>query len=148
MQSVSSSSRYFLRQLGELRCVSIVHARLQTALGERFGKPLSDPRRLVRVVYLIAADTPGNPRLRHALGIANRHAFGLERQIPRRSRAGVEMLMEPGIWRHDHRPFFPLVAPRLLAFRPHQRITLAAHDDDVRARTVRMRLLVAPDAEL
>ena len=57
--------------VGELRGVRVVHARCQAARGERFGEPLADARRFVRIVDLIAADAPRDPRLRHPLRVAD-----------------------------------------------------------------------------
>ena len=63
-------------------------------------------------------------------------ALVLEGEVARRRGAGVEVLVEPHVRRHDQRADLPLVALRLLALRPHQRIALAGQDDDVRARAV------------
>src|SRR5215204_7767352 len=72
----------------------------------------------------------------------------LEGEVARRHRPGIEMLVEPGVGRDDQRAVLPIIAPRLLAFRPHQRIALAREYDDMGAGTVRVRLLVGADREL
>jgi hypothetical protein len=105
-------------------------------------------RVLVRVVDLVAAKPLADPGLRHALGIADRDALVLEGEIARRCGAGVEMLMEPHVRRHDHGADLPLVIARLVAFRPHQRIAFAGQDDHMGAGTVGVRLLVGTDREL
>ena len=91
---------------------------------------------------------PADPGLRHALRVSDRDALVLEGEIARRRRAGVEVLVQPHVRRHDHGADLPLVVARLVALRPHQRIALAGEDDDVGARPVRVRLLVGADREL
>ena len=117
-------------------------------LGERLREPCPDFRPLVRIVDLVAAQAPADPRLGHALRIADRHALGLERQVARRRRPGIEVLVEPEVWRHDHRALAPVVALRLLALGPHQAEALAAQDDDMRPGAMGMGLLVGADREL
>src|SRR4051812_298486 len=96
-RTLSFSFRDRLRQLRELRLIRFIHPRLETPLRQRVPEPLTHPRGFVRVVDLIAAEPARDPRLRHALRVANGHAFGLEGEVPRRRRAGVEVLMEPEV---------------------------------------------------
>src|SRR6185503_17834662 len=107
---------------------------------------LAQRRRLVRVVDLVATKPAADPGHRDALRIARRPM--LESEVARRRRPGVEMLMEGLVRRHDQRPDLPIITLGFLAFPPHQRIAFAVEQDDMRARTMRMSLLVGADAEL
>src|ERR1051325_3519039 len=49
-------------------------------------------------------------------------AEGAEREIARRSRAGVEVLMPPPVRRYDHAALFPVVAPDRRAVGPDERV--------------------------
>ena len=88
----------------------------------------------------------------HALGtpwaLRDRNHLVLEGKIATRRGAGVEMLMEPAVGWDDHGALLPVIAARLFALRPHQRVALAAHDDHVRPGTVAMRFLIGGDREL
>ena len=119
-----------------------------SCLRQRVREHAADFRRLVGIVDLVAADAPADPGDRHALRIAQRRDLVLEGEIARRRRAGVEVLVEHPVRRHDQRADMPVEALRLLAFMPHQREALAGQDDDVRARPVAVRLLVGADREL
>ncbi len=112
------------------------------------GKPLANLGRLVGVVDLVPADAAADPGLGHALGVAHGDAFGLEGEVARRGRAGVEVLVEPHVGRDDQRALAPVVALRLLAFGPHEAESLAAHHDHERPRPMRVRLLVGADGKL
>ena len=136
------------RLVALLRSVGLVHLRRQPVLGELLRELLARLRVLVGVVDLVAAVPLADPGLRHALRVADRDALVLEGEIARRRRAGVEVLMQPHVRRHDHGADLPLVVARLVALRPHQRIAFAGEDDDMRARSVRVRLLVGADREL
>ena len=117
-------------------------------LRQRIGEHAPDLGALVGVVDLVAAEALGDPRLRHALRVADRHAFGLEREIARGRRAGIEVLVVPHVRRHDHRAFAPVVALRLAALWPHQAEAFAREHDDVRARPMGVRLLIGANREL
>src|SRR5262249_7231631 len=52
--------------------------------------------------------------------------------------AGVEMLVKPHLRRNDYAAVAPVETSRLRSFRPHERIALAADDDDVGTRPVPM----------
>src|SRR5215208_4463423 len=55
------------------------------------------------------------------------------------------MLVEPALRRHDDGAVVPVEAFRFLALRPHEGITFAADDDDMRAGTMAMGLFVGAD---
>src|SRR5262249_28847802 len=139
-------SRSLGRQRGDFRLVYLFHARLESVLGQSFCKHPPDFWILVRVIDLHSPQPPADPRHWNALRIARRGM--LEREITRRRRTRVEVLVEPRVGRHDHRSDLPVVAVRRVAFRPHQGVALAAEHDDMRARSVRVRFLVGADGEL
>src|SRR5215210_3839679 len=57
--------------------------------------------------------------------------------------AGIVMLVPGTGRRRDHRAFMPVVALRLLAFLPHQRVARGIEQKDMGARTMPMRFLVS-----
>src|SRR5919204_2296797 len=116
---------YRWRQVGQLLRVGLVHARGETLLGELLGEHFAYHRYLVGIVDLITTETPADPGLGHALGIADGDALVLEGEIARRGGAGVEVLVEPHVRRHDQRADLPIVTLRRIALRPHQRVALA-----------------------
>src|ERR1051325_4312436 len=65
-------------------------------------------------------------------------AEGAQRDIARRSRAGVEVLMQLPVWRYDHAALFLVVALDRRAVGPDERVALAAENNDVRAGSVAM----------
>src|SRR5688572_3892273 len=67
------------RQGRQLGLVCGVHLRLHAVLGQGLAERLAHERRLVGVVDLVATDALADPRLRHALGVANGHDLVLER---------------------------------------------------------------------
>jgi hypothetical protein len=73
---------------------------------------------------LVAPDAAADPGLRHALGVADRHHLMLEGEIVRRRGAGVEMLMQPHVGRHDQRADLPLVAARRITCPGKRFVTL------------------------
>src|SRR6266508_6010430 len=77
----------FGRRFAQFRPVGLLHSRLQVVPGERLGKQLANLRLFVRVVDLVAAEPPADPGLRHALLVADRGGFVLERELARRYRA-------------------------------------------------------------
>src|SRR5688500_2397296 len=141
-------TRRVLGRLFAFHGVGLVHVGLQAMLGQRLRKPLPDLGTLVGVVDLVSAQAPADPGLGNALGIADRDALGLEREVARRRGAGIEVLVEPEVRRHDHGAFAPVVALGRLALGPHQAEALSAENDHVRARPMRMGLLVGADREL
>src|SRR5215470_13316972 len=92
-------SRGLGRQRGDFRLVYLFHARLESVLGQSFCKHPPDFWILVRVIDLHSPQPPADPRHRNALRIARRGM--LEREITRRRRTRVEVLVEPRIGRHD-----------------------------------------------
>src|SRR5262245_8377242 len=70
-----------------------------------------------------------------------------ERQISRRFCAGVEMLVEPPIGRNNDAARLPIDPLHLLAFRPQYRVALAGQDNNVRAGTVPVALLIGAHGE-
>src|ERR1051325_10267689 len=86
----------------ELGCIGLVHLRGEAVLGELNRELLARLGVLVAVVDLVATQPLADPGLRHALGVADRHALVLESEITRRRRSGVEVLMQPHVRRHDH----------------------------------------------
>ena len=128
--------------------VGLVHRRLEPVPGKLLLEFLARLRVLVGVVDLVAAEPLADPGLRHALGVADRDALVLEGEIARRRCAGVEVLVQPHVRRHDHGADLPLVVARLVALRPHQRIAFAGQDDHMCAGPVGVRLLVGADREL
>src|SRR6476660_4282061 len=69
-------------------------------------------------------------------------------QITRRFGAGIQMLMEPLIRRHNNAAGFPIDALHRLPFRPQNRVALPREDNDVRTRTVPVPFLVGSDGKL
>ena len=117
-------------------------------LGERVAKPIAHFGGLIGIVDLVAAEPFANPRLRHALRVAQRDGFRLKRQIACRRRAGVEVLVVPKVGGDDHRALLPIVALRLFALGPHQTEAFATHDDDVGTRPVGVRFFVGANWKL
>src|SRR6185369_9539896 len=72
----------------------------------------------------------------------------LQREVARGLAAGVEMLVEPALGRHEQAAGAPFVALDIFSLGPHDRETFALQDDHVRARAVAVRLLVGADGEL
>src|SRR5262249_61172372 len=103
---------------------------------------------LIGIFALITAEAPADPRLGHALGVADGNDLVLEGEVARGRDTAVETLVEPHVGRHDQRPDLSVIAPRLLALRPHQRAALARKDDHVGAGTVGVALLVSADRKL
>src|SRR5450759_3130029 len=101
------------RQISLFHLVGLVHVRLQATFGKGCSKQLSDHWRLVGIINLIAADPFADPGLGNTLRITDCDAFVLKSQIARGRGSGIEMLMEPHVWRHDHRSNLPIVATRL-----------------------------------
>src|SRR5205807_1230420 len=100
------------RQVGEFLRISLIHARGETVLGKLLGEDFAHHRDLVGVVDLVAAETPADPGLGHALCVADGDALVLEGEVPRRGGAGVEVLVEPHVRRHDQRADLPIVLLR------------------------------------
>src|SRR5262249_3638785 len=85
------------RQIGELLRIGLVHARGEAALAQLIGEHSPHHRHLVGIVDLIAAEAPADPRLGHALRVADGNDLVLEGEIARGRGAGVEMLVEPHV---------------------------------------------------
>src|SRR5438046_119584 len=64
-----------------------------------------------------------------------------KRQVARRRRAGIEMLMEPLIRRHHHAARPPIDALRRFTRGPENRIALTGENNDMRAGAVLMPFL-------
>src|SRR5207248_10643690 len=71
-----------------------------------------------------------------------------QRQIARRLGAGIQMLVEPLIRRHNDAAGFPIDSLHRLPIRPENRVALAAQYNDVRAGSVLMPFLVSTNGEL
>src|SRR6187431_3406070 len=71
-----------------------------------------------------------------------------DRQIARRRRACIEVLVEPHVGWHDDAAVLPGKYLDRRAFRPHQRIAFAADNHHMRARAMAVRLLVGADRHL
>src|ERR1700738_858366 len=99
-------------------------------------------------IFRIAAEPAADPGFGHALCVSNGYALVLEGEITRRGGAAVEMLMKPHVRGNDQRADLPIIAARLIAFRPHRRIAPARENDDVGTRAVRVPLLVGADRKL
>src|SRR5437879_4770985 len=108
------SGHFWRRQVRQLGFVHRIHAWAEAMLGQCFREHLAHHRRLVSVVDLVAAEPSADPRQWHALAVARRRM--LEREIARRHWPGIEMLMEPGVRRHDQGAVLPVIALGLLAF--------------------------------
>src|SRR5215211_5240080 len=74
----------------ELGCIGLAHLRRQPVLGQFLRELLTRLGVLIAVVDLVAAGAFADPRLRYALGVADRNALVLEGEITRRCRPGVE----------------------------------------------------------
>src|SRR5207249_12229464 len=120
----------------------LIHARAQAVLGQVLREHSADHRHLVGVVDLIAAEPPADPGPGHTLRVTNGNALVLEGKIARRRGSAVEVLMEPHVRRHNQRAYFPIISLGCIALGPHQGEALAREDDDVRAGTVSMALLI------
>src|SRR5690348_14600647 len=81
----------------ELSLVGRVHFRAQPLLGEFALEILAGLGVLVAVVDLVAAEALADPRLRHALRVADCNALVLEGEIARRRGASIEMLVQPHV---------------------------------------------------
>src|SRR5262249_31674301 len=99
-------------ELGHFLRISGVHARPDVTLCQFGREDAADFRFLVDIVDLVAASAPADPSLRHALRVTDGDALMLEREVTRRRRASVEMLMKPHIGRLDQRADLPFVALR------------------------------------
>src|SRR5947209_4861595 len=87
------ASRSLRRQGRDFRRVDVVHAWLQSMLGQCFGEHTANLGFLIRVIDLHSAQAPTDPRHRNTLRIARRRM--LEREIARRRRTDIEVLVEP-----------------------------------------------------
>src|SRR4029077_2779983 len=87
-------------------------------------------------ILILEFDLPAalfNARISAALAVLHAHEAKLpaapaQRQIARRFGAGVKMLVEPLIGRHDRAAGSPVDALHVLALRPEYRISLAGED--------------------
>src|ERR1043165_2894555 len=77
------------------------HDRLHPALGQLFIELFPDERILVRIFDLILG------AVLDLLGVAVELHRRMERQVARRAAAGVEMLVEPLVRRHEHAALVP-----------------------------------------
>src|SRR5258706_13464578 len=116
------------REFGKLVAIGLFHARFQAVLGERLGEHLAHFGRLVGIVDLVAADPLADPRLGHALGVADGNAFLLERKVARGRGARVEVLVEPHVGRSDEGAFLPVVAAGRLPLVPPEGGAPPVHD--------------------
>src|SRR5205809_6288531 len=71
----------------------------------------------------------------------------MQRQVAGGRGAGVEMLVEPVVWGHQHAALLPGTDHALLALFPHDRVALAAEDDNAPAWSVTMGLLIGTRVE-
>src|SRR4030095_8622333 len=94
----------------------MAHLTLDPALGELFLEHNADPRIFIFILDLIAAILyafRGPPLFSQAGKFPP--AERLEREVPSRLAADVEMLMKPSFRRNEQAPRFPVVAPDVIA---------------------------------
>src|SRR6266508_6725713 len=106
---------------------------------------------LVLVLDLSAAQLHAHVRLaaRNAGRLAKASTAVAQRQVARRRGAGVEVLVEPVVWRHHHCARPPIALLHLIiTIAPEHAEAVPIQDDHVRPGSVAMRLLIGTDLEL
>ena len=129
----------------------IRHVAARPDLIHRRFKVFVDLRVFVFEFNLAAAEL--HARERAAFAVLRAHELvapvvPAKRQVARRRRAGIEMLMEPLIRRHDHAARPPIDALRRFTRGPENRIALTGKNDDMRAGAVLVPFLVRAHGEL
>src|ERR1041385_8471736 len=119
----------------------LAHGLLEVAVNLRILVVIIDLRAALLYIGVGRAVAVGKPHEAIA------PAAPAKRQVTCRHRAGVEVLVEPLVRRHDDAPLPPVNAPHILSLGPEDRVALSAEDDDVRARAVAVTLLVSADRE-
>src|ERR1044071_4254533 len=123
------------------------HVAARAGFFHRRLEVLMDLRILVFEFDLSTAELDAGKRA--AFAVLGAHEFvapvvPAQRQIARRLRAGIEVLMKPLIRRHHHAARPPVDPLHRFARRPENRIALSGKNDHVRARTMFVSLLVSP----
>src|SRR3990172_9085353 len=148
--AANNTNKASLQFMLHFRGIVLVHLALYARLGTGFFKHLSHDWVIVFIFDLIAAELHIYVGFSRILPIdpVILSAAPAKRQIARRDIAGVEMLVKPVGRRHDHASRLPIITLDRLPLRVHERISLAAKNDYVRAGTVKMGLLVRAHGKL